>query len=55
MTALPPLQRAAAAAILGRQARLTPDDRRELEQLVASDPDARVRMVALGAMVQKYA
>lgn len=45
------MERAAAAAIIGRRARVTADERRGLEQLVASDPDARVRSVALGALV----
>jgi HEAT repeat protein len=45
------MERAAAAAILGRRARVTADERRGLEQLVAADPDARVRSVALGALV----
>jgi HEAT repeat protein len=45
------MERAAAAAMLGRRARATADERRELETLVTSDPDARVRSVALGALV----
>ena len=45
------MERAAAAAILGRRARVTSDERLELERLVGSDPDARVRSVALGALV----
>lgn len=45
------MERAAAVAVLGRRARVTADERRGLEQLLASDPDARVRSVALGALV----
>jgi HEAT repeat protein len=45
------MERAAAAAILGRRARATAEERRELQQLVTSDPDGRVRSVALGALV----
>jgi len=51
MTATSPMERAAAAAILGRRPRLTPAERSELEQLVESDPDARVRSVALAGLV----
>src|SRR5438045_889613 len=46
-----PLERAAAAATLGRRNRITADEQRELVALVESDPDARVRSVALGALV----
>jgi HEAT repeat protein len=45
------MERAAAAAILGRRTRATPAEQRDLELLVDSDPDARVRSVALGALV----
>lgn len=45
------MERAAAAAILGRRPRVSEADRRELERLAVSDPDARVRAVALGALV----
>jgi HEAT repeat protein len=46
-----PLERAASAAMLGRRTRITDDEQRELAVLVESDPDARVRSVALGALV----
>jgi HEAT repeat protein len=46
------MERAAAAAMLGRQSRVSAEERRELERLSASDPDARVRSVALGALVR---
>ena len=46
-----PLERAAAAAILGRRTRISADEQRELAALVETDPDARVRSVALGALV----
>jgi HEAT repeat protein len=46
------MERAAAAALLGRKPRVSAEDRRELEELSASDPDARVRSVALGALVR---
>ena len=45
------MERAAAAAILGRRTRITADEQRDLAALVESDPDARVRSVALGALV----
>ena len=45
------MEHAAAAAILGRRTRITADEQRELAALVESDPDARVRSVALGALV----
>lgn len=45
------MERAAAAAILGRRPRITPAEQQELELLAGSDPDARVRSVALGALV----
>ena len=45
------MERAAAAAILGRRTRITVDEQRALAALVESDPDARVRSVALGALV----
>ncbi len=45
------LERAANAAILGRRSGITEVDRRELETLATSDPDPRVRAVALGALV----
>jgi HEAT repeat protein len=51
MTATSPMERAAAAATLGRRARISPAEQAELELLVHSDPDARVRSVALGALV----
>lgn len=51
MTATSPMERAAGAAILGRRIRISPDEQRELRELVDSDPDARVRSVALGALV----
>jgi HEAT repeat protein len=51
MTATSPMDRAAAAATLGHRSRLTADEQRELRRLVDADPDARVRSVALGALV----
>ncbi len=45
------MERAAAAAILGRRPRITPAEQRGLELLAGWDPDARVRSVALGALV----
>ena len=51
MTETSPMERAAAAAILGRRARVTAAEQRELELLVETDADARVRSVALGALV----
>jgi len=51
MTAESPTERAAAAAILGHKPRITTGEQRELSALVESDPDARVRSVALGALV----
>jgi HEAT repeat protein len=45
------VERAARAAALGHT-RLTPEQRRELVTAVESDPDARVRAVALGALVR---
>jgi HEAT repeat protein len=51
MTEISPMERAAGAAILGRRSRITADEQRELRELVDSDLDARVRSVALGALV----
>ena len=51
MTATSPMERAAAAAILGRRSRVSAAEQRELALLVDSDPDARVRSVALAASV----
>lgn len=51
MTATPAMERAAAAAMLGRRSRVTAAECRELETLSTADPDARVRSVALGALV----
>jgi HEAT repeat protein len=51
MTDDSPMERAAAAAILGRRARVTADEQRSLELLVETDGDARVRSVALAALV----
>jgi HEAT repeat protein len=45
------MERAAAAAILGRRTRITATEQRDLELLVESDGDARVRSVALAALV----
>jgi HEAT repeat protein len=45
------MERAAAAATLGRKARISPAEQAELEFLVDSDPDSRVRSVALAALV----
>jgi HEAT repeat protein len=45
------MDRAAGAAILGRRTRVSPAEQRDLAVLVDSDPDARVRSVALGALV----
>ena len=45
------MERAADAAILGRKPRLSAGERAGLELLAATDPDARVRSVALGALV----
>ena len=45
------MERAADAAILGRKPRLSVGERAGLELLAATDPDARVRSVALGALV----
>ena len=45
------MERAAAAAILGRRTRITADEQGDLAALVEADPDARVRSVALGALV----
>jgi HEAT repeat protein len=44
--------RAAAAAVLGHTDRLSLEQQRELDQLIRSDDDARVRAVALGAFVR---
>jgi len=49
---MPPTDRAAAAALLGHRARLTAGEQLELEHLVDSDPDARVRSVALSTLVR---
>src|SRR5882762_4608431 len=46
-----PLERAAAAAIRGRRTRISATEQSELAALVESDPDPRVRSVALGALV----
>ena len=51
MTATSPMDRAAAAATLGHRSHLTAAEQRELRQLVESDPDARVRSIALAALV----
>src|SRR5450432_1245615 len=51
MTDTSPMERAAAAAILGRRSRVTAGEQRDLELLVETDTDARVRSVALGALV----
>src|SRR5436190_9073526 len=45
-------ERAARAASLGHRSRATGEARQELDALVRSDPDARVRAVALGARVR---
>jgi HEAT repeat protein len=47
----PALDRAAYAASLGHDPHPSADQRRRLEELASSDPDARVRAVALGALV----
>jgi len=44
--------RAARAASLGHAARVTAEQRQELSALVRTDPDARVRAVALGAIAR---
>ena len=44
-------ERAAHAAMLGARPRLTPGEQQQLTQLTGSDPDARVRAVALAALV----
>jgi HEAT repeat protein len=46
------MERAVAASSLGHRTATTPEDRDELERLVRSDPDARVRSAALGALIQ---
>jgi HEAT repeat protein len=51
MTATSPMDRAAAAATLGHRSHLTAGEQRDLCHLVESDPDARVRSVALAALV----
>jgi HEAT repeat protein len=52
MRAAPAPDRAAAAAALGHADRLAPEQQRELDALIRSDPDARVRAVALGALTR---
>jgi HEAT repeat protein len=52
MTSISALGRAAHAASLGHGPRLTADELQELERLARSDRDARVRAVALGALVR---
>jgi HEAT repeat protein len=47
-----PIARAAAYAALGHARRCSDDDTRALTGAVARDPDARVRAVALGALVR---
>ncbi len=51
MSSTPAVERAARAGSLGHT-RLAPEQRRELAAAVESDPDARVRAVALGALVR---
>jgi HEAT repeat protein len=46
------MSRAARAASLGHSGRATADRLHELERLVRTDPDARVRAVALGALAR---
>ncbi len=46
------MERAVEAAALGHHATTTPAERDELEHMVRSDPDPRVRSAALGALVQ---
>jgi HEAT repeats len=52
MRTAPDKDRAAYAAALGHSARISPAERGELEQLIRSDGDPRVRAVALGALVR---
>jgi HEAT repeat protein len=47
-----PVERAATVAALGLAGRLSDDDARALVDLVRADPDARVRVAALGALVR---
>jgi HEAT repeat protein len=47
-----PLERAAAAAALGHGPRYRDEDVSTLAELVANDPDARVRATALGALAR---
>ena len=46
------MDRAVEAASLGHRKNTTPEERAGLERVVCSDPDARVRSAALGALVQ---
>ena len=46
------MDRAVEAASLGHRTNTTPEERAGLERVVCSDPDARVRSAALGALVQ---
>jgi len=55
MTTVPALGRAAYAASIGHRRRVTAEQRQDLERLVGSDPDPRVRAVALGALVRSTA
>lgn len=48
-----PVARAAAVAALGQRSRLGADDAAALRHVVTSDPDARVRAAALGALVRQ--
>ena len=52
MTGPSAAERAASAAMLGRSPHVGPGERRELDRLAATDPDARVRAVALAALVR---
>ena len=52
MSAAPANERAAHAAALGHAARVSSEQRDELERLTRADPDPRVRAVALGALVR---
>jgi hypothetical protein len=52
MMSVPASGRAVHAASIGHGARVTAEQRQDLERLVRSDPDPRVRAVALAALVR---